>query len=127
MAYTDLSLYDTDVVRLVQRAVSDITSKFPEWAPLEGSMEMVLLEAFSMMVTCSSQDEIDRLWDELSSGGTPSQCGWVTDRYGVTWQVIPERLREWLADPERGQAVAAQMLQMVKIEIAPLEAALHSD
>lgn len=50
MAYTDLSLYDTDVVRLVQRAVSDITSKFPEWAPLEGSMEMVLLEAFSMMV-----------------------------------------------------------------------------
>lgn len=86
-----------------------------------------LTAAFSLMVACSSQDEIDRLWDELCEGGAPMQCGWVTDRFGVTWQVIPEHLEQWLSDPERGQQVTAAMLEMVKLEIAPLEAALRGD
>ena len=58
------------------------------------------------MVTCSSQAEIDRLWDALCDGGQPTMCGWVTDRFGVTWQVIPEDLQEWLSDPTRGGEVA---------------------
>lgn len=86
-----------------------------------------LTSAFSVMVTCSSQDEIDRLWDGLCEGGSPMQCGWVTDRFGVTWQIIPDGLQEWLNDPERGADVTARMLEMVKLEIAPLEAALRGD
>ena len=83
-----------------------------------------LTEAFSLMVTCSSQEEIDRLWDALSEAGSPSMCGWVTDRFGVTWQVIPENLQEWLGDPTRGGEVAKVMLQMQKLHIADLRAAL---
>lgn len=83
-----------------------------------------LTEAFSFMVTCCDQPEIDRLWDAFCEGGTPTRCGWVTDRFGITWQVIPDQLREWLSDPEHGQDVAAVMLEMVKLEIAPLAAAL---
>lgn len=86
-----------------------------------------LTEAFSIMVTCSSQVELDRIWDGLARGGTPTQCGWITDRFGVTWQVIPEQLREWLRDPHSGPAVTEAMLRMVKLEFAPLEAALRGD
>lgn len=83
-----------------------------------------LTEAFSLMVTCRTQDQIDGLWDALSDGGTPSQCGWITDRFGVTWQIVPEHLQDWLADPEHGGEVARRMLDMGKIETAPLLAAL---
>lgn len=85
-----------------------------------------LNEAFSLMVTCADQAEIDRLWDALSDGGEPSMCGWVTDRYGVSWQIVPEGLQDWLGDPHRGTEVAKVMLQMRKLEIAPLQAALLS-
>ncbi|HRY10523.1 MAG: VOC family protein [Actinobacteria bacterium] len=86
--------------------------------------QRALTEAFSLMVTCSTQAEIDRLWDALCDGGTPSMCGWVTDRFGVTWQVVPDSLQEWLSDPARGGEVAKVMLQMQKLEIADLRAAL---
>ena len=86
-----------------------------------------LTAALSIMVPCESQDQIDRLWDELSQDGSPMQCGWVTDRFGITWQVIPAQLDEWLADPVRGQAVTERMLEMVKLEIAPLQAALRGE
>jgi predicted 3-demethylubiquinone-9 3-methyltransferase (glyoxalase superfamily) len=85
-----------------------------------------LTEAFSLMVTCTSQAEIDRLWEALCDGGSPSMCGWVTDRFGVTWQVIPEDLQEWLSDPTRGGEVAKVMLQMQKLEISDLQAALQT-
>lgn len=83
-----------------------------------------LTEAFSLMVTCQTQEQIDRFWDGLSDGGTPSQCGWITDRFGVTWQIIPEQLQGWLADPEHGAEVTRLMLDMVKIETGPLLAAM---
>ncbi len=86
-----------------------------------------LTQAFSIVVTCSSQAELDRIWEGLCRGGTPSQCGWITDRFGVTWQVIPQPLREWLSDPERSQAVTQTMLGMVRLDFAPLEAALRGD
>jgi predicted 3-demethylubiquinone-9 3-methyltransferase (glyoxalase superfamily) len=86
-----------------------------------------LTEAFSIMVTCSTQAELDHVWEGLSRGGTPSRCGWITDRFGVTWQVVPRQLREWLSDPEAGPAVTRTMLSMVKLDFAPLEAALRGN
>ena len=79
----------------------------------------------SFMVQCDSQEEVDRYWDALVDGGEEIACGWVRDRYGVVWQIIPTRLRELLADPdhEKAQRVMAAMLQMKKIEVVELERA----
>ncbi len=77
----------------------------------------------SFMVECESQDELDSYWDRLADGGEEIACGWVTDRYGVAWQIVPRRLRELLADPDRekAQRVMAAMLQMTKIDVDGLE------
>jgi predicted 3-demethylubiquinone-9 3-methyltransferase (glyoxalase superfamily) len=81
--------------------------------------------AVSFMVECDSQDELDGYWDQLAEGGQQIACGWVTDRYGVSWQIVPSRLRELLSDPDRERARRAMeaMLQMTKIEIGELERA----
>jgi predicted 3-demethylubiquinone-9 3-methyltransferase (glyoxalase superfamily) len=78
-----------------------------------------------LLVHCRSQDEVDRYWKALSDGGEPLPCGWITDRFGVTWQIIPDRLNELLKDPdpERASRAMQAMLKMGKIEIAELEAA----
>ena len=75
------------------------------------------------MVECDSQEEVDRYWSKLADGGEEIACGWMTDRYGVAWQIIPKRLRELLADQDRDRAkrAMAAMLQMTKIEIEELE------
>jgi predicted 3-demethylubiquinone-9 3-methyltransferase (glyoxalase superfamily) len=82
--------------------------------------------AISFMVDCETQEEVDRYWDRLADGGQEVACGWVTDRYGVAWQIIPRRLRELLADPdpERAQQAMAAMLKMTKIEVEELESAV---
>jgi predicted 3-demethylubiquinone-9 3-methyltransferase (glyoxalase superfamily) len=81
--------------------------------------------AFSIMVECDSQAEIDRLWDALHEGGTVEQCGWLRDRWGLSWQILPKRLGELMTDPDQAKVkrVTEAMLQMVKIDIAGLEAA----
>jgi predicted 3-demethylubiquinone-9 3-methyltransferase (glyoxalase superfamily) len=81
--------------------------------------------SFSIMVDCDTQEEIDRLWAALSEGGSIEQCGWVRDRWGLCWQIAPTRLRELMSDPDpaKVQRVTEQMLRMVKLDIAPLEAA----
>jgi predicted 3-demethylubiquinone-9 3-methyltransferase (glyoxalase superfamily) len=81
--------------------------------------------AVSLMVDCESQEEVDRYWSKLADGGQEIACGWVTDRYGVAWQIVPTRLRELLGDPDaaRAQRVMAAMLKMTKIEIDELERA----
>jgi predicted 3-demethylubiquinone-9 3-methyltransferase (glyoxalase superfamily) len=81
--------------------------------------------AISLMVDCETQEEVDRYWDKLADGGQEIACGWVTDRYGVAWQIVPRRLRELLADPDPGRAQRAMgaMLKMTKIEIDELERA----
>jgi predicted 3-demethylubiquinone-9 3-methyltransferase (glyoxalase superfamily) len=83
-------------------------------------------EAFSLMVHCDDQDEVDRYWDRLTGdGGEEIACGWCRDRFGVRWQIVPTRLFELLSDPdpERSQRAMAAMLQMRCIVIADLEAA----
>ena len=85
--------------------------------------------AISMLVNCDDQAEIDRLWDALLDGGSPEQCGWLKDRYGLSWQIVPKRLGELMTDPDpaRGKRVAEAMLQMVKFDIAALERAYAGD
>ena len=79
----------------------------------------------SFMVACESQDELDAYWARLADGGEEIACGWVTDRYGVAWQIVPTRLPELLRQPDRekAQRVMHAMLQMKKIEVAELEEA----
>jgi predicted 3-demethylubiquinone-9 3-methyltransferase (glyoxalase superfamily) len=81
--------------------------------------------SFSIMVACDTQAEIDRLWDALKEGGRVQQCGWVTDRWGLSWQITPKRLRELMNDPDPAKVlrVTEAMLKMVKLDIAALEAA----
>jgi predicted 3-demethylubiquinone-9 3-methyltransferase (glyoxalase superfamily) len=72
-----------------------------------------------------SQEEVDRYWSKLAESGEEIACGWVTDRYGVAWQILPKRLRELLSDPdgEKAQRAMAALLKMTKIEVAELERA----
>jgi predicted 3-demethylubiquinone-9 3-methyltransferase (glyoxalase superfamily) len=81
--------------------------------------------SFSIMVECDDQAEVDRLWEGLREGGATEPCGWVRDRWGLSWQVTPKRLAELMSDPDREKVkrVTEAMLKMVKIDIAGLEAA----
>ncbi|HEJ8018763.1 TPA: VOC family protein [Serratia marcescens] len=81
--------------------------------------------SFSVMVECDDQVEVDRLWDALSEGGEAEQCGWLRDRWGLCWQIVPRRLTELMNDPDaaRVRRVTEAMLLMGKIDIAGLEAA----
>jgi len=92
---------------------------------LNGGPEFVFNEAISFTIDCADQDEVDHYWGRLSDGGEEGPCGWLKDRYGVSWQVVPNRLPELLSDPdpEIGQRVMTAMLQMREIEIGALERA----
>ena len=92
---------------------------------LNGGPEFSFTEATSFQVHCESQDEVDRYWETLSEGGEEGPCGWLKDRFGLSWQVVPTTLFELLQDPDQAKAqrVMAAMLEMRKIEIEPLEAA----
>jgi len=81
--------------------------------------------AISFVVTCDDQAEIDRYWDALLNGGKAEQCGWLKDRFGVSWQVVPSGFGEMMADPDRAKAKRASdaVMKMVKFDIAALKAA----
>ena len=85
--------------------------------------------AISFMVNCEDQPEIDRLWDALSAGGTIEMCGWLKDRYGVSWQIVPAALAGMMRDPDRERArrVTRAMLKMKKLDIAELQAAYRGE
>jgi predicted 3-demethylubiquinone-9 3-methyltransferase (glyoxalase superfamily) len=82
----------------------------------------------SFMVQCDDQAEIDRLWDALSEGGAIERCGWLKDRYGLSWQIVPTALSEMMKspDPQRAKRVAEAMLKMVKLDIAQLKKAYEA-
>ena len=92
---------------------------------LNGGPDFKFTEAVSFQVLCGDQEEVDRYWDALGEGGEHGPCGWLKDRFGLSWQVVPTRLPELLGDPdrERAQRVMAAMRKMRKLEIAELEAA----
>ena len=92
---------------------------------LNGGPAFKFTEAISLFVNCDNQQEVDALWDKLSAGGATSQCGWLKDKYGLSWQIIPQALGELMGDPdpEKSGRVMQAMLQMTKIDIATLQRA----
>ena len=94
---------------------------------INGANEFSFTEAVSFAIDCDTQDEIDYYWDTFTSEGEPSQCGWLKDKYGVSWQVVPNMLIDMMRDPDQKRAGQAmrRMLQMTKLDIAELEAAFN--
>ncbi len=92
---------------------------------INGGPEFTFSEAVSFQVTCEDQDEVDYYWDHLSEGGQEGPCGWLKDRYGLSWQVIPSGMEELFADPDpqRAQRTMQAMLGMGKLDIAALRSA----
>jgi len=95
-----------------------------DFLALNGGPQFPHTEAFSLVVECDDQAEIDRYWDKLASGGgKPIQCGWLKDRFGVFWQVVPRDLGRFFTDPKKAERVMAAVMQMVKLDVAAMEAA----
>jgi predicted 3-demethylubiquinone-9 3-methyltransferase (glyoxalase superfamily) len=96
-----------------------------EFVALNGGPHFKFTEAISLLVDCADQKEVDELWKKLVAGGQESQCGWLKDKFGLSWQVIPSVLIKMLQDPapEKARRVMEAMLQMKKIDIAALEKA----
>jgi len=92
---------------------------------LNGGPLFPFTEAFSIFVSCDTQEEVDNYWNKLLDGGTPSRCGWLKDKYGLSWQIIPKAVMELLSDPdpEKSNAVFQAMMKMDKIIVAVLEKA----
>jgi len=97
-----------------------------EITAINGGPEFTFDEAISLLITCSDQEEIDRYWSALTAGGgQEGPCGWLKDKYGLSWQVVPDGMAELFADPDKGKAERAMkaMLGMKKIDVAALHAA----
>jgi predicted 3-demethylubiquinone-9 3-methyltransferase (glyoxalase superfamily) len=92
---------------------------------LNGGPQFKFTEAVSFVVNCETQDEVDELWERLSAGGAEGQCGWLKDKFGLSWQIIPAALVELISDPnpEKSRRVTEAMLQMTRIDIAKLRQA----
>jgi predicted 3-demethylubiquinone-9 3-methyltransferase (glyoxalase superfamily) len=99
-----------------------------EYTSFDGGETFHFTEGVSLMVQCKTQEEIDRYWSKLvANGGEEGPCGWLKDRFGLSWQIIPEQLGRMLSDPKSGNSEAAMqaMLKMKKLNIAELEKAYH--
>jgi predicted 3-demethylubiquinone-9 3-methyltransferase (glyoxalase superfamily) len=96
-----------------------------EFLALNGGPQFKFTEAISLLVTCDSQQEIDELWSRLSAGGAEGQCGWLKDRFGLSWQIVPSALPQLLQDPDPAKSarVMRAMLQMRKMDVALLQRA----
>ena len=92
---------------------------------LNGGPQFPFTEAVSFQITCDDQAEVDRLWSALTEGGSEGACGWLKDRWGLSWQIVPARLHDLLSDPDPGRSRRAMeaMLQMRKLNVAELERA----
>jgi predicted 3-demethylubiquinone-9 3-methyltransferase (glyoxalase superfamily) len=93
-----------------------------QFTALNGGPRFKFTEAVSFVVNCETQEEVDRLWDRLGEGGQFQQCGWLKDKFGLSWQITPKVLLEMIndPDPEKARRVFEAMLQMTKIDIAKL-------
>ena len=100
-----------------------------KYVALNGGPHFKFTEAVSFVVNCESQDEIDRFWEKLTDGGSESQCGWLKDRFGLSWQVVPSNIGELLNsdDPAKSEAATAALMTMKKINIQQLRQAHEQD
>jgi predicted 3-demethylubiquinone-9 3-methyltransferase (glyoxalase superfamily) len=108
--------------------VVDFTLGGQAFQGLNGGPDFTFNEAISFVIDCEDQAEVDRLWDALTvNGGEPGPCGWLKDRYGVSWQIVPRQLVEMMddPDPDKARRVTEQMLKMGKLEVAELERAFE--
>lgn len=96
-----------------------------DFSALNGGPIFKFTEAVSFVIDCGTQDEVDYYWDKLLEGGEPSQCGWLKDKYGLSWQVVPRRLLELIQDKDKARAtrVMQAMMKMVKLDLKTLEEA----
>jgi len=103
----------------------DFTLDGQEFTAINGGPHFTFNEAISLLITCADQEEIDYYWDRLTEGGEESQCGWLKDRYGLSWQVAPAGMNELLNDPDRsrGQRAMEAVLGMKKLDVAAIFAA----
>ena len=92
---------------------------------LNGGPVFKFNEAVSFVVDCETQDEIDHYWERLTEGGEEGRCGWLKDRYGVSWQIVPAILPLLMGDPEKGPKVVQAFMQMKKFDIAALISAVN--
>lgn len=130
----DISYYGNEGTEVTGKPAGEVmTVAFEldgrEFLALNGGPAFKFTEAISFMVSCKDQAEVDYYWDRLTSdGGCEVQCGWLKDKYGLSWQIIPEQLSRLLNDPARAKAdrVVKAMLQMKKIDIPTLEKAAGS-
>ena len=99
-----------------------------EFVALNGGPHYQITPAVSFVVNCKDQADVDYYWDKLTAGGMPVQCGWLTDKFGVSWQVVPTRLSELLVDPDKSKAqrVMTAMMKMVKLDVPTLEQAARA-
>jgi predicted 3-demethylubiquinone-9 3-methyltransferase (glyoxalase superfamily) len=108
----------------------DFTLAGQRFTGINGGPQFPFSEAVSFVIDCEDQAEVDRLWDALTEGGgSAGQCGWLKDRYGLSWQVIPRQLGEMLGDPDQARAGRAMeaMLRMTKIDIAEMRRAFEGE
>jgi predicted 3-demethylubiquinone-9 3-methyltransferase (glyoxalase superfamily) len=96
-----------------------------EFVALNGGPSFTFSQGISLLVSCETQEEIDGLWEKLSEGGQPGPCGWLTDKFGVSWQIVPPLLGQMLGDkdPARSARVMKAMMQMKKLDIRKLKQA----
>jgi len=124
------SIFKDSRIKSVNR-ISDsiLTATFElngqEFMVLNGGPRFKLTEAISLFVNCENQEEVDDYWNKLVEGGEPQQCGWLKDKFGLSWQIIPQALGELMGDkdPAKSKRVMDAMLQMKKIDVAKLQAA----
>lgn len=119
------NIVDTPAGKADQVLVVTFTLAGQRFMALNGGNRVEFNHAISLEVDCADQAEVDRLWNGLVDGGAAVQCGWLTDRYGISWQIVPTVLGKYIADPDPAKAarVMQAMMQMVKLDIAALDAA----
>ncbi|MGA3350929.1 MAG: VOC family protein, partial [Candidatus Sulfotelmatobacter sp.] len=100
-----------------------------EFVGLNGGPNFKFTPAISFLVNCATQQEVDELWEKLLAGGQAMQCGWLTDKFGVSWQIIPKALGEMLGgkDPVKSQRAMQAMMKMVKIDVGELKRAYEGN
>jgi predicted 3-demethylubiquinone-9 3-methyltransferase (glyoxalase superfamily) len=118
--YTEAGPREAGTVMIVEWELDD-----QRFVGINGGPQFKFDEAVSFQIDCKDQDEVDYYWDKLSEGGEESQCGWLKDRYGLSWQVVPTGMEELFGDPdpERAKRAMEAMLKMSKLDIAALRSA----